>query len=208
MSVWTDTQWATLFAVLKRGFKSREEWSEADESVYRALLADSDPAAVIEALKAMVAEGVVFRPVPGELVNRSRRDPGRPTYDEMVQLVRRALRAKPTQRTWGSEGERQRLFDQAALDAATAAHPLVGSFLTAFGIDRFRALRLDDPDWKDLAHRDLRTAWEEHTSATGDREAVALARGGDTRAGLRRLDPLSHLKPDPAVAGELTEATS
>lgn len=198
--MWTDEQWASLFTVLKRGFKSRDPWTNADENVYRVLLADTDPQQVIEALKRLVAGGQVFRPVPGELLQHTIRQPGAPTYDEMLQLARRALRARPAPGAWRSEGDRRRLFDQAAITAAGELHPTVAGFLAAYGVQRLRDLQLDDPDRGAFAHRDLKIAYTEHLEAGADRAAAALA-SGRGQGELARLDPLAHLKrPDrPAI---------
>lgn len=219
---WDDESWAAFTALLRRGFASRDEFTAADERVYRLLLDGVEPPAATRALQELVLTGQALLPKPGEIVARARADRSVPTFEEAFRLIfgpGGVLRARPTVRRWADETERRRLFRDAAFARAAAMHPLIGSFVERQGIDRLREMPVDDTDpdkqrgvW---ARKELREAWDRHLEATDAREVTAIA-SGDRRAGLRRLDPLTaigaHRDPDvaqlthdPDAVPEITE---
>ena len=117
-----------------------------------------------------------FPPSAGEIAAAARRDPSQPTFDEMLVLLRRAMKAA---------NPAQRLADRR----------IVAAFVERQGWGRLRNLPLDDPDWGEKTRRELREAWDRHVEAFDGREAAALASGD--RDGLQRLDPLASLGVKP-----------
>lgn len=209
---WTDEEWATFTAVLSRGFAARDPFTDADAAVYRLLLDDVDPAAALRSVREIVLEGQALRPKPGEIVERSRRDRGTPTFAEAYRLIfgpRGVLKARPAQRVFADAGARGRAEQQAALDRAASMHPLVAAFVERQGVDRLRGLELDDPDYGPVRRRDLEQAWNEHVEAFDGREVAALAAGAPRgQAGLHTFDPLAVLapgRPAPVLGPATTE---
>jgi hypothetical protein len=121
-------------------------------------------------------------PNASEVAAQARRDPSQPTFDEALVLMRRSLKAEDPI-VWLQNRK-----------------PLVASFLDRTGLDRFRVLPIDDPDWGERHRRDLRDAWDRHTQAMEGREIAALASG--PRTGLRQLDPLASLSTPTPQIGE------
>lgn len=204
---WTDTEWAQFIALISRGFAARDAFTDADAAAYRLLLDQTEPAAALQALQVLVAEGQAMRPRPGEIVKRIRRDAGTPTFIEAYRLIfgpRGVLRALPAERVFPDAGARARAEEQAALDRATTMHPLVAAFVQRQGVDRLRGLELDCPEYGPVRRRQLEQEWNDHVDAFDGREVVALA-AGRSRDGLRQLDPLAALQP-PAPA-QLTTST-
>jgi hypothetical protein len=113
-----------------------------------------------------------FPPSAGELAATARSDPSQPTFDEMLILLRKAMKAADPFERIGRE------------------HPLIGTFVQRQGWDRLRTLPLDDPDWGEKTRRDLEQKWVEHCDTTDSRQVASLA-SGDRNP--RRLDPLSSL---------------
>jgi hypothetical protein len=194
---WTDEEWRGFCAVVDQGWPG--EFDETAREAWRILLVRYEPADVGAALSHLIAEGHRFRPSVSELVAAMRRDPTRPTFEEALALMYGPggiLSAKP-QRDGGvlrydSERQRRALYDQAALQRAGDMHPLVASFVTRYGLDRLRALPVDDPEWGGKHQRDLEQAWNRHVEATDGREVAALAAGAP-RGELARLDPFAAL---------------
>ena len=149
--------------------------------------------------------GSDFPPSAPNLAAAARKDPSKPTFDEMVALVygpRGVLRARPSESSWADEGERGRAYNRAALERARELHPLVGSFVARYGVERLRMLELDHPEYGALKRRDLLASWEAHVEAMGKRD-VALSIAGRGRGELSRVDPLAALgvrvDPDPRL---------
>lgn len=151
--------------------------------------------------------GSDFPPSAPNLAAAALRDPSAPTFVEAYRLIYGPdgiLRAQPSvRRRFADDGERQRAYDQAALDRARGAHPLVCSFVIRYGIARLRDLPLDDPEHGDIRRRELEAAWDRHVEAMDGRDAAALA-ARMPRGELGRFDPLAVLG---AGRAELVEST-
>jgi hypothetical protein len=163
---------------------------------------------VIGALQRLVAKGGTFRPSVSELVCEIGADPSRPGFAEACQLIYGqggVLRARPDALRWQSERERRALYNAAAVGRAEGMHPLIGAFIRAQGIDRLRELPLDDPDWGTKHRADLKREWDDFTARVSDRQAAALAVGGDPLHGLHRHNPLAFLE---RTAAQITEGTN
>lgn len=173
---WEPQEWDAFCSLLEEGWPG--VFSESTAEAWRVLLDATPPQTAVTALRRLLLEGRRFRPSVSELLAATRHDPSRPTFDEALVLIRRALTA-----TFGERDALERL-----------SHPLVRSFVQRQGVDRLRMFPLDDPVWGEKHRRDLEGAWDRHVEAFDGREIAALASGsGD----LRRLDPL-------APRGELT----
>lgn len=146
------------------------------------------------ALVAIRSHDGAFPPSAGELAALARCDPSQPTFVECYALIYGRggiLRARPAESTFADEGERGRAYRAAQRARAATMHPLVGSFVDRYGLDRLELLPLNDPEWGDAKRRDLEAAWDAHVEANEGRLVRAIAeRRGD---GLARLDPLSSL---------------
>lgn len=172
---WTDAQWTTFCALI-------EEWWPGDFDVaaraaWSVALDGMEPDLASETAQRMLLQGRKWRPSVSEFLADARRDPSQPTFDEMLILLRKAMKAADP-------------FERLARE-----HPLVGSFVKRQGWDRLRLLPLDDPDWGEKTRRELREAWDRHVETFDGREVAALASGD--RDGLRQLDPLAALGAKP-----------
>lgn len=185
---WTDTEWEAFCALLDEAWPG--EFDDAAAGAWRALLAGVEPRAAIEALKRLLLEGRRFRPSASELLAAVRADPTRPTFDEALVLIGRALRADVTG-TFKSPASERCARNALALEHAAAAHSLIGAFLQRQGVERLRGLPLSDPTWGEKTRRELREAWDRHIEAFDGREVAALASGRPDE--LRQLDPLASL---------------
>ena len=138
-----------------------------------------------------------FPPSAAKLAQAARRDPGRPTFDEALVLIRDALKARPPRSgpvaKYESLGARWAAEHQAVMDRAAESHPLVAAFIARQGVDLLRRLELDDPEYGAVRRRDLAEAWNRHVEAHDGREVAALA-AGDRRRALTHLDPLAALQ--------------
>lgn len=196
---WHDDQWEAFCLLLEEAWPG--EFDRRTRGAWRTLLGRHEPDQVIGALQHLLAEGHRFRPSVSELIAAIRHDPTIPTFDEAYRLLYGAggvMRAEPAHDAFAgpvryrSERERRDMFDQAAIDRATGMHPLIGSFIDRYGLDRLRALTVDDPEWGTKTRRDLQQSWDAHVAATDSRHVARLAAPGQHR-GLRRLDPLDAL---------------
>lgn len=190
---WTEDQWAAFVTMLSRGFAARDPFTDEDAAVYRVLLDGVEPELAHQALRQLVLEGQALRPKPGEIVDRARRDSGRPTFDEAYRLIfgpRGVLAARPSSSRWADAAERSRAFNEAAMERARGMHPLIASFVERQGLDRLRQMPLDDDDYGELRRREMQARWDEHVDVSEGREVQALA-AGSGREGMRRLDPLA-----------------
>lgn len=195
MNAWAQGDWEGFCSLLEHGWPG--EFTPGAANAYRVLLDGPDPDATVAALKRLLHAGQRFRPSAAELLEEVHRDPGQPTFDEAFALIfgpGGALHARPEQRTWAHQGERQRLFTAAIRERLAGMHPLVGAFGQRMGIDYLRELDINDPDYRELRRRDLRAAWDRHVEAFAHREVAALA-AGEPRGelGLHRFDPLAAL---------------
>lgn len=173
--MWRDDQWDGFCGLLEGWWPG--EFSEPAAKAWRIAMDGVPPDAAIAGLSGLLQEGRRFRPSASELLAILRSDPSKPTFDEMLVLLRRAMKAaEPTERL-------------------AQAHPLVLSFVERQGWDRLRTLPLDDPDWGEKTRRDLEGAWDRHCDAFDGREVAALSSG--QRDGLRQLDPLAALGVKP-----------
>jgi hypothetical protein len=136
-----------------------------------------------------------FPPSAPNLAAAARRDPSKPTFDEALELIRRALRAwnRPLTGDYANEAELLRARERMVMERAESVHPLVASFIARRRIEQLQKelAELGDEEWGSVRRRDLQAAWEQHCEAFEGRETAALATG--RRDGLRRLDPLATL---------------
>jgi hypothetical protein len=149
--------------------------------------------------------GQTWPPSVPELAALARRDPGAPTFAEMMTLVfgdggvltaRTAVRKGP----WGA-GERDQLDREAMLERAGEMHPLVGSFVERQTLDYLRQLNLED-EYGAIRRRDLQRDWDAHLAAVENRDVTALTTR--RRGEIGRLDPLGVLRrvrPVAEIAG-------
>jgi hypothetical protein len=141
-----------------------------------------------------------FPPSASALAAHARRDPDRPSFEEMWAQVRLCLAARsPVRKARWEPGERAELDELAALERAAKPDikPLVEAFIRhQGGPSRLRALDLDDPgnEHREARRHDLRGAWEEFCSKADERGVAALI-GGVRRGEIGRVDPL------PAITG-------
>lgn len=200
---WTVDEWDTFTGLL-------EEWwpGEFDDQAgrsWRLALDAVEPRVAVAAVKRLLHEGRRFRPSVSEVLAAARTDPGRPTFDEALALVRHCLRARPARDggpvRYGSPAERDAQVEQAVLGRAETVHPLVRGFIVRQGVHRLRMLRLSDPEHGELRRRELEQAWQAHVEAFEGRETAALA-AGDGAGGLHRLDPLASIS---AARRQITE---
>ena len=199
----TDREWDRLFALLDAGWPG--ELTSDDAAAYRALLDGVDPARILTGIRRLLHAGARFRPTAAEILGEARRDPSKPTFDEMLVLVfgrRGCLGARVGPGTWPDEAARQHAKQQAVADAANELHPLVAAFVARQGIDRLLALPISDPDEGKWVRKELRESWLAHVDAFDGREIATLAVAGGARE-LRQLDPLAVLglpqRPAPAL---------
>lgn len=199
-----------FFDLLDRSWPG--ELDPDDVPSYKAMLADTDPQAVVAAIRQLSYAGAArWRPKPPEILATLRRDPARPTFEEAYQLIYGpggVLRSRPAVRRYADESERRRLYDEAAIARAEELGPgLLAGFVVRQGLERLRHLpvgAMSDGDGAGEGHwarKELREAWERHVAASDGRELAVLASGG--RLGLRQLDPLAalggHAMPAPAL---------
>jgi hypothetical protein len=174
MTAWTDEQWAVFCACIAEWWPG--EFTDGARSAWRIALDAVDPATAMLTAKQLLHSGEKFRPSCSSFLFAVRRDPSRPTFDEALLLIRRALMATYT------DGEAiERLSPQ----------PLVAAFASRQGVARLRTLPIDDPDWGEKTRRELREAWDRHVDAFDGREIAAIASGSSD---LRQLDPLASLQ--------------
>jgi hypothetical protein len=170
---WTDEQWDAFCALIAGGWGG--DFADSERAAYRVLLDGVEPQAAILAVRELVLSGREFypRPTASDIAASARGDSSTPTFDEMLLLLRRAMKAvDPSERI-------------------AAAHPLVASFVDRQGWDRLRTLPLDCPDWGEKTRRELREAWDRHVESQDRRQVAALASG---RGDLKQLDPLASLQ--------------
>jgi hypothetical protein len=150
---------------------------------------------VIESLRAMLARGGTFRPSVAEVIGQIRRDPAVPTAAEMITLIfgRGGVLSARTQIRKGSweAGERDQADRDAMRERLADMHPVVASFVDREGLDRLRALNLEDAEFGGARRRMLEQRWGEHLEAVESREVAVLTSG--RRGEMAKLDPLAAL---------------
>lgn len=211
MSVWSDEQWSA-FLVLVEDWWPGELSGEKAQS-WRVVTGSIDPGAAREALERLLLGGQRFRPSASEFLAAVRADPSEPTFDEAVQLIRRALKApgyrdrlrehqRETGSTFISADDEDELREEAIKAALEQTHPRVRGFVATQGVERLHRMlgQIEDGDWGEKHRADLRADWERHVESGEQRELTVIASGG--RVGLRELDPLATLGL-PRSAGEL-----
>lgn len=198
---WDARTWDAFCALLEEGWPG--EFDDTARASWRVLLDATPPETAIGALRTLLLEGRRFRPSVSELLAATRRDPGRPTFEEAYRLIwgpRGVLRARPT--SWGTA----ETANEAAMARAREFHPSIAAFIERQGLDRLRMLDVDSDDYAELRRKELREAWDRFCEAIDGREiaALALTRGTD---GPHRFDPLAALDIGTAPALPAGEAT-
>lgn len=173
---WDERTWDAFCGLLEEAWPG--DFDDATARSWRVLLDPVSPEQATVALRRLLLEGRRFRPSVSELLGAVRENPGRPTFEEALVLMRRAV---------------SRADDTPGALACLADQPLVASFLERRGVPQFRVLPVDDPDWGEKTRRELREAWDRHVDAFDGREIAALAAGRPD--GLRQFDPLASLAP-------------
>lgn len=171
---WSDDQWAVFCACIAEWWPG--EFTNGARSAWRIALDAVEPEAAMVTAKRLLLAGEKFRPSCSSFLFAVRRDPSRPTFDEALLLLRRALSRTDT--------------DRDAL-SALGSQPLVAAFAQRQGIPRLRTLPIDDPPWGEKHRRELRESWVAHVEAFDGREIAAIAAGSSD---LRQLDPLASLQ--------------
>lgn len=144
--------------------------------------------------------GTDFPPSAPNLAAAARRDPNAPTFAEMLELVYGrggVLRARPAQRVFAGEAERERAWRAAALERAALMHPLVTGFVASQGVARLRMLPLDDPDYGPIRRKELAAEWAEFVERNEGREVAALVAG--RRGEMGAFDPARALAAVPNI---------
>lgn len=152
--------------------------------------------------------GSDFPPSAPNLAAAALNDPATPTFDELLTLIRTALRATtlPLHGDFSNEAQMIQAREQRVLERAEGMHPLVFSFIARHGVRRLQVEVGDlDGDYGAIRRNELAAAWDEHRDRMRDRDVHAIS-AGQRRGELGRFDPLAALGPvaRPA-AGELTK---
>lgn len=195
---WGVDEWQAFCTLIDEAWPG--DFDAGAEEAWRTLLDDVEPVAALAAMKRLLVAGNTFRPSVAELMGEMRRDPSKPTFDEMMRLVYGqggVLKARATG-TYRNATEQRAAQQQARVDAMNAAHPLVGSFVDRQGFERLSQLPIHDPEYGELRRKELKMAWDAHVDACDGREVFAIAAGTGAK-GLRKLDPLAAL-PRPQTA--------
>ena len=205
----TEKAWVLVEQTLLHGFASRHQGAEDAEAmldIYRLLLADKDPRAVLDALRALVQTGQKWRPEAATIreLLEHRPELEAPTWDEARELIwgpDGILNARPVvDRTPGtprhSHEQLRELKTAAIIQAAQAAHPHIENYIATIGLDRLRAENVHDPDYGGARLHALRETY----AAVSDRGARAqlrqLTTGPGTAGGMRKLNASRHLHLD------------
>lgn len=204
MSFTDDTAWDGFCTLIEEGWHG--DFDDKARDAWRILLAPLTPEQASVALGKLMMEGRPHRPSPSEFLAAARNDPSVPTFDEALQAIRYALKAKGpsadeiTRKTGSTfiDEDTEKRERRAAIQARLAeAHPLVGTFVARQGLGRLRNLPLDDVDWGEKTRRDLEVAWDEHVDTTDHRKVAELTeRSGRGEPG--KLDPIASLGLAPA----------
>lgn len=194
---WNTEEWDTFCGLLEEAWPG--DFDEHTAQAWRVLLDPVAPPAAIEGLRRLLLEGHRFRPSVSQVLEAARRDPSRPGFDEMLELVYGRTGVIRTgslaeRGRFKDDGEKRAAFRDAAIARARELHPLVGRFVAVQGLDRLRTLPLEDPQWGTKHRADLERAWKDHVETWDGREVAILAAGPDRQhLGVRRFDPLAAL---------------
>jgi hypothetical protein len=186
---WTADEWEAFCGLLEEGWPG--EFDDDAAASWRTLLDSTPPAVAITALRRLLLEGHRFRPSVSELLAACRTDPSRPSFEEALALIKRALKVRSPDGAFASERQMLGAHHMAMQERLQTLNPFVAAFTARFGFDRLSQLQLDHPEWAEKTRRDLQAAWDRHTAASEGREVALLASGG--RGGLAQLDPLATL---------------
>jgi len=188
----TDREWEMFCALLEEAWPG--EFDDEARTSWKILLDDIEPATAISAVKRLLYSGRKFypRPAVSDVLAEIRTDPSLPTFDEAWLLIERAMvRTQTPSGLFETPGDMAKAHNELILAALDQHHPAIRSFAERQGLDRLRALQVDDPQWGEKTRRELRETWERHLEATDGREVAALASGRPD--GLKQLDPLASL---------------
>jgi hypothetical protein len=203
----TRDDWSIIAGLIDEWWPG--EFSQSAEHAWHVALDGYEAEQVTIALRALLARGGTFRPSVAQVVAEIRRDPSKPTFDEALVLIQRALRAwnSPLRGDFANEAEMLKAREQHVIGSAQGVHPLAAAFIHRRGIRQLQKeiAELGDEEYGSLRRRDLQQAWEAHLEAFEGREISALAAG--RRDGLRQLDPLAALGiAAPKLLDDPTEA--
>lgn len=196
---WTPEEHRAVTTALIGSWPSHvSRWGEEAIAAYvhelqeRALSAD----AVLLAIRTWSPDADV-PPTAAKLAQHARRDPEQPSFDEMWWTVFGAdgvLAARTSVRkAFWEPGERELANDEAGLERAAQAHPLVRTFVAWQGIDRLRRLQADlHGEYAEHTRKRLADAWKDLVERVEHRQVTELvsARAGE----LGRLDPAAQLQ--------------
>lgn len=193
----TSREWQLIAVVLENCWKG--EWDEARAAAYFVLLEPFDVADVERALHVLVRTGSPFLPTVAEIVTavEAREGSAEPTFAEAFRHLRRLL-------------PRHARDHEAGLRACAEVHPLLASFVAAYGWRRLSLEPVEDPDRGGAVLRRIERSWEEHVERQHERRRQGIATEAVLRrrlAGPRRLDVAALLPRRPqGVAGGIEAA--
>lgn len=193
---WSTDEWETVCLLIDQGWPG--DFSDAQAAAWRVFLDDYDAQTVLAALKGLVAQGGAFRPSVAEVVAQICRDSSRPTLDEALTLIRRALRAgrRPLVGDFATEAAMLGAREQMVRDAAASMHSDVASFVCRCSdLARLEAdiAELSDEQWGSVRRREFEARWKHHCETWDGRKVTAIASG--RRGELAVFDPLAALSP-------------
>ncbi|MDO8187232.1 hypothetical protein Q5424_09280 [Conexibacter sp. JD483] len=183
----TSREWQLIAVVLENCWKG--EWDEARAAAYFVLLKPFAAADVERALHVLVRNGSPFIPAVAEIVTtiEEAERVGVPTWPEAFRQLRRLL-------------PRHSRDHEAGFAALAAVHPLLASFVAAYGWRRLAHEPVEDPDYGGAVLRRLERSWQEHVERQQTRASHELAFATVERrrlAGPRKLDAASLLPAPP-----------
>lgn len=206
---WTDDEWEAFCAIVEEAWPG--EFDDSTAKAWRVLFRKVEPAVAVGGVERLMLEGRKWRPSASEVLGEGRRDPSKPTFDEVLALLYGrggVFQAREPSGPYAGVYEIAQARQAAREERLRGLHPLVVAFVYRQGMERLATLPLNDEEYGELRRKELRGSWEEHCEAFDGREIAVLAAGGDRREGLRQLDPLAglpgRLRPVPALeSGEL-----
>lgn len=211
-SNWTAEEWEAFGLIMAQCW--RGDWTPARERAYGIVLDGYRPADVIAVVRRLIREGKSFLPTPSELVGpiaaAEEIVTAAPSWPEVKQMLfgrGGVLKVAPTPGGYTDARDRARRVAELALTRAESMHPYLHAFVAVQGVDRLRALPVDDPDYGELELKTLGERWAEHVERLRDRErnGVPLLPAGvgdrprGDRRGLARFDPVAALPQPPAT---------
>ncbi|MDO8209273.1 hypothetical protein [Conexibacter sp. CPCC 206217] len=184
----TSREWQLIAVVLENCWKG--EWDEARAAAYFVLLEPFDAADVERALHVLVRNGSPFIPAVAELVSaiEAGARAAVPTWPEAFHHLRRLL-------------PRHARDHDAGLRALEQVHPLLASFVAAYGWRRLALEPVEDPDHGGAVLRRIELTYADHVARQQERERHGIALETVRRrrlAGPRRLDAAALMPAGPA----------